>query len=240
MEAFKGIRAVEIAGEDGLIFYASGDSLDVANQYITALNTALLHAASAQNAPPWLYEAVPSYDSLMIVFDLTRIDYHGVYQFVRNLPVKLKGTDAGGQKHRLPVWYGAPEANDLALVSTETGLSKNQIIDIHQQSSYRVYAVGFAPGFAYLGELDKRLSTPRLANPRKAVPQGAVAIADRQTAVYPGVSPGGWHLLGLCPLAMYLPEAAQPIRLRTGDSVEFYAIGEQQYRSWPNDGSGED
>ncbi|MDC8831227.1 5-oxoprolinase subunit B family protein [Alteromonas gilva] len=234
MKAFNGIRAVKIAGEDGLIFYASGDSLDTANQVIATLRQALLTHPSQQTTPDWLCEAVPAYDSLMVVFDISRIDYHGVYQYVRDLPLSVSESEhtGAGQTHRLPVWYGAPVANDLALVSASTGLDEAQIITLHQQVAYRVYAVGFAPGFAYLGELDERLAMPRLANPRKAVPQGAVAIADRQTAVYPGVSPGGWHLLGLCPVPLYVPGDSQPIRLQTGDTVEFYAINQQQYRDW--------
>jgi len=91
--------------------------------------------------------------------------------------------------------------------------------------------VGFAPGFAYLGELAAELTTPRLANPRQAVPKGAVAIADRQTAVYPDVSPGGWHLLGLCPVDLYKPGATEPTLMQAGDKVEFYAISEDEYHA---------
>ena len=234
MRAFVAVRAVETAGEDGLIFYAAGDNLAELNQHITALREAIDAAR-----PQWLLELVPSYDSLMLVFDMLAVDYHEVYQFVAALPLSSAHGKLSSALHRLPVWYGAPEANDLALISQATGLPEADIIKRHQAQTYTVYAVGFAPGFAYLGELDVSLATPRLANPRKAVPKGAVAIADRQTAVYPDVSPGGWHLLGLCPVALYAPGSNEPVLLQAGDQVAFYAISEAQYHAWPVTPEGE-
>ncbi len=226
MQPFGTIRAVQTAGEDGLIFYTSGADLATQNQAVTALHQALI-----AHRPHWLTELVPSYDSLMLMFDMSEVDFHGVYQFVKQLPIANTSSQTASTLHRLPVWYGAPEANDLELVSTATGLSAEEIIERHQQSAYTVFAVGFAPGFAYLGELAAELDTPRLANPRKAIPKGAVAIADRQTAVYPDVSPGGWHLLGLCPVSLYKPGAKEPTLMQAGDKVEFYAISEDEYHA---------
>lgn len=234
MQVFSAVRAIESAGEDGLIFYAAGDSLAERNLQITKLCEAINIAR-----PQWLLELVPSYDSLMLVFDMRAVDYHKVYQFVATLPLSSSNVHKSSALHRLPVWYGAPEANDLALIGQATGLAETDIIQRHQAHAYTVYAVGFAPGFAYLGELDVSLTTPRLANPRKAVPRGAVAIADRQTAVYPDVSPGGWHLLGLCPVALYAPGSNEQVLLQAGDKVEFYAISEAQYRAWPTTREGE-
>ena len=92
-----------------------------------------------------------------------------------------------------------------------------------------MYAIGFAPGFAYLGEVDERIATPRLATPRQNVPAGAVGIADRQTAVYPAQSPGGWNLIGRCPLQMFAPHSAEPMPVRVGDRVRFEAIDRATY-----------
>lgn len=236
IHGFGAIRAVELAGEDGLIFYAEGESLTAKNNVVKALYQAITNAS-----PVWLLECVPSYDSLMIQFDMLLVDYHQVYGFISQLPTGQESDEKAGCLHRLPVWYGAPVANDLALISQVTGLEQENIIELHQRLTYQVFAVGFAPGFAYLGELDESLSTPRLANPRKAVPKGAVAIADRQTAVYPDESPGGWHLLGLCPVQLYAPtNTDSPTLLKAGDSVEFYAISQHEYEQWSKQHEGAD
>ena len=108
-------------------------------------------------------------------------------------------------------------------------LSVEQTIDLHCATEYRVYAIGFAPGFAYLGEIDERLAAPRLATPRLKVPTGAVAIADRQTAVYPAPSPGGWNLIGLCPTPMFNPQQVPHMPVNVGDRVQFYPIDQAQY-----------
>jgi KipI family sensor histidine kinase inhibitor len=92
-----------------------------------------------------------------------------------------------------------------------------------------VYAIGFAPGFAYLGEVDKRIAAARLATPRQKVPRGAVGIADRQTAVYPAVSPGGWNLIGLCPQRMFDPVARPTMPVAVGDRVKFDAISRDEF-----------
>ena len=108
-------------------------------------------------------------------------------------------------------------------------ISVDEVIEIHQQQEYRVYAIGFAPGFAYLGEVDERIAAPRLATPRQKVPRGAVAIADRQTAVYPAVSPGGWNLIGLCPTRMFNPENDPSMPVQVGDRVRFAAIDRDDF-----------
>jgi KipI family sensor histidine kinase inhibitor len=100
---------------------------------------------------------------------------------------------------------------------------------LHQATEYQVYAIGFAPGFAYLGQVDERIAAPRLSTPRQKVPRGAVAIADRQTAVYPAPSPGGWNLIGLCPTAMFSPASEPIMPVTVGDRVRFEAIDKSRY-----------
>jgi KipI family sensor histidine kinase inhibitor len=92
-----------------------------------------------------------------------------------------------------------------------------------------VYAIGFAPGFAYLGQVDERIAAPRLATPRQKVPRGAVGIADRQTAIYPAASPGGWNLIGLCPQSMFDPNADPSMPVQVGDRVRFKGIDRQSF-----------
>ena len=110
-----------------------------------------------------------------------------------------------------------------------TSLIPADVINIHTATEYRVYAIGFAPGFAYLGQVDERIAAPRLATPRLKVPRGAVAIADQQTAVYPAESPGGWNLIGMCPTPMFDPLRDPPMPVAVGGRVRFEAVDRATY-----------
>ncbi len=225
MSPFGAIRSIEPAGMDGVILYFDGDSLITRNNHCQAWEHALLSASF-----PWLRDTLPAYDSLLIVFDIRQVDNHQVYHALRQLNIASDAAKKAGTMHRLPVWYGAPTANDLKHIAAQTGLTEEEVIACHQQTTYRVYAVGFAPGFAYMGEVDDRIACPRLDTPRDKVPEGAVAIADNQTAVYPQSSPGGWNLLGLCPLSMFDGSETYTARLAVGDEVRFEAIDDATFR----------
>jgi KipI family sensor histidine kinase inhibitor len=177
-----------------------------------------------------LVDLVPSYASLLIIYDPMRTDHLSVAHRVREAVAELDtGGEDAGREVILPVYY-APEAGaDLEALAAHAGLSMEQVIELHAGSEYRVYAIGFAPGFAYLGEVDIRIAAPRLATPRLRVPRGSVAIADRQTAVYPAVSPGGWNLIGRCPLRMFDPGASPPMPVAVGDRVRFEPVGRQRF-----------
>jgi KipI family sensor histidine kinase inhibitor len=123
--------------------------------------------------------------------------------------------------HELPVRYGGDDGPDLASVAEEIGRSPADVIALHAATTYEVLFLGFAPGFAYLGELPAPLVVPRLATPRPRVPAGSVAIAGSMTAVYPHASPGGWRLLGRTDARLFDPGATPPARLRPGDRVRF-------------------
>ncbi|GGW88924.1 5-oxoprolinase subunit B family protein [Alteromonas halophila] len=230
MTPFDAIRGIEPAGMDGIILYFSGDSLTTRNNHCQAWEHALLNASFA-----WLKDTLPAYDSLLIVFDIRQVDNHHVYHALRQLNVVSDTSQVEGKRHSLPVWYGAPAANDLRHIAAHSGITTDDVIRIHQQALYRVFAVGFAPGFAYMGEVDDRIACPRLSTPRDKVPQGAVAIADNQSAVYPQSSPGGWNLLGLCPLSMFDGSETYTARLAVGDTVTFEAIDEATYREMKDD-----
>ncbi len=130
----------------------------------------------------------------------------------------------------IPVWYDPSVGWDLEAVSRRHGLATEELIARHCAPVYHVYAVGFLPGFGYLGRLDTRLATPRLATPRAKIPAGSVAIADRQTAVYPMESPGGWSILGRTPLKMFDPRRTPASLTQVGMEVRFTAIEREHYR----------
>jgi inhibitor of KinA len=131
----------------------------------------------------------------------------------------------------LPVWYHPSVAPDLEWLAEENGFSVDTVIDLHSDPTYFAYATGFAPGFCYLGTTSPKLAVPRLATPRSEVPAGSVALADQQTAVYPGPSPGGWRLIGSCPLRLFNLKTAPPALLTIGDSVRFEPVSESEFRA---------
>ena len=217
---------IRIAGENSLIVYF-GDSPSQSIASEVAATAAQLRTILGT----LLIDLVPSYASLLVIYDPYNTDHHAVRAAIRRTLANPIDTDNGqsGALVTLPVYYSTESGPDLQSLADNAGLSIEEVITIHQQSEYRVYAIGFAPGFAYLGELDPRIAAPRLATPRQKVPRGAVAIADRQTAVYPAEAPGGWNLIGLCPELMFDPNVEPSMPVQVGDRVHFKAIERQTY-----------
>lgn len=216
---------IEVAGQNAfIVYFAEQASAAVSAQIQAAVRNI---RAGMQDC---LVDLVPSYASLLVIFDLDRCDSYSVRRQLRDALQQLDAADAAaGELVTLPVYYSSESGPDLEIVAERGGLSVAQVIEIHQQQEYRVYAIGFAPGFAYLGEVDERIAAPRLATPRQKVPRGAVAIADRQTAVYPARSPGGWNLIGLCPTRMFDPERNFSMPVKVGDRVRFEAISRDDF-----------
>ena len=218
---------IEIAGQNAfIVYFAEQTSAAVSAQIQAAVDNILGSMADS------IVDLVPSYASLLVIFDLDRSDPYAIRQGLRIALADLDGTDAAaGDLVTLPVYYSLESGPDLEVIAERGNISVEDVIDIHQQQEYRVYAIGFAPGFAYLGEVDERIAAPRLATPRTKVPRGAVAIADRQTAVYPAQSPGGWNLIGLCPTRMFDPQKQPSMPVEVGDRIQFKAIDRKEFLS---------
>jgi len=216
---------IEIAGENALIIYfADQATAEVASQIYQAQQLIRTKCGAV------LIDLIPSYASILVIFDVFKSDH---LQLKRTLNTCLYAIQVNntvtGDLVELPAYYGLECAPDLTALAKRAGLTIAEVINIHQSQEYRVYAIGFAPGFAYLGDVDSRIATPRLATPRMKVPKGAIAIADRQTAVYPSISPGGWNLIGLCPTAMFTPENNAIMPVNVGDRVKFCAIDYNEF-----------
>ncbi|MBR9910807.1 MAG: 5-oxoprolinase subunit PxpB [Gammaproteobacteria bacterium] len=213
------------AGENSVVVYFS----EHASPEVSAR---VQHTAGRlpQLLGPALIDLVPSYASLLVIYDPARCGQLELRQTIRKAAAGSSEDRATEKLVELPTWYSTAAGPDLEPLARHAGLAIEEVIELHQALEYRVYAIGFAPGFAYLGELDPRIAKPRLATPRAKVPRGAVAIADRQTAVYPAASPGGWNLIGLCPVTLFDPEADPPMPLQVGDRVRFRAIEQDEYR----------
>ena len=157
-------------------------------------------------------------------------DHLEIRSCIRKVLSQLGESDSSeGNLVILPAYYSPESGPDLEALAQRADLSIEEVIKIHSEMEYRVYAIGFAPGFAYLGEVDERIAAPRLSTPRTRVPRGAIAIADRQTAVYPAVSPGGWNLIGLCPTRMFDPKAEPTMPVQVGDRIRFNPISRDEF-----------
>ena len=177
-----------------------------------------------------LVDLVPSYASVLILYNPLRTDHLSVARRIRDVVSNVSAPAA--LEHRtvvLPVYYAPEVGADLELLAERVDLPISGVVELHTSAEYRVYAIGFAPGFAYLGEVDERIAAPRLATPRALVPRGSVAIADRQTAVYPSVSPGGWNLIGRCPVPMFDPDVQPSMPVSVGDTVRFEPISRERF-----------
>ena len=181
--------------------------------------------------PAWLRNLQPAYSSLMVAFDTCSVDHAEVEATLKKYEERAEATSA--QKRRtveIPVCYGGEFGPDLDDVAKVHGLKPSEVIELHASRTYYAYFLGFAPGFAYLGDLAEEIATPRLETPRKKVAAGSVGIAGKQTAVYPFATPGGWRVIGRTPLTIF-QSARKPMELVSiGDQVRFRPITHEEFR----------
>jgi inhibitor of KinA len=225
------------------IFPIADDALTVEfGQSISpALHEQVCRLDQALAAQPFagLRETVPAYASLGVFYAPDQVArayptypsaQAAVISHIEHLLRALPPSDSLPRRQvTLPVCYDLRCGPDLPFVAQQHGLCVEEVIARHTAPVYRVFMLGFLPGFAYLGLVDEHLATPRRPTPRPHVPAGSVGIAGRQTGIYPTTSPGGWQLIGRTPVRMFDPFAPQPARLQPGDEVCFYPI---PYEEW--------
>lgn len=172
-------------------------------------------------------EVLPTFRSLMVYYDPLKISYQKLVRKLRACPDQMLA-NRSDQKVILevPCCYDGP---DLDSMEELTGLSREQIIEIHSGVDYKIYMMGFLPGFVYLGGLDSRICAPRLQTPRTRIEPGSVGIGGSQTGVYPVASPGGWRILGYTPLKFYDPSREDPILCKAGEYIRFVPISRVEY-----------
>ncbi len=208
---------------DSTVVITLGEGADVG----TTLRAQALAAAIARRPPAGLIEAVPAYGRVALFFDGVKAG--GLDAVRAALPVSAgaasaEAAPAVSRLLEVPVCYGGEYGPDLEEVAAQGARSAAEVIARHAGADYFVHAIGFVPGFPYLGGLPAELATPRRATPRPRVPAGAVGIGGTQTGIYPFETPGGWNLIGRTPLALFDAAREQPSFLRAGDRVKFRAI----------------
>ena len=186
----------------------------------TALNTRAIALAAALKKRRDVRQAIAGYASVTVQFDPDQTNHEALGAAIKRLASKRPPMAEPGRLHRIPVIYDGP---DMEAVSAVLGLSQSKIVEIHTRPIYRVFLVGFVPGWGYLGPLPEELELPRRQVPRTKVPAGSVAIAGRQTGIYPLPTPGGWHLIGRTSVKLFLPDSDPPCLFRAGDRVKFFA-----------------
>jgi inhibitor of KinA len=163
-------------------------------------------------------DAVASYCGVTVYYEPEQVSYSAIHDLVLALSPRLRTRAKSGRLHEVPVVYGGAELEETA---AQLGLEVAALVKMHSDKVYSVFLIGFLPGQPYLGSLPARLQLPRAATPRARVPAGSVAIAGRQTIVYPWASPSGWHVLGHTSVLLFHPNRHPPALLRAGDRVRF-------------------
>jgi KipI family sensor histidine kinase inhibitor len=218
---------VETAAMDALMVRLF-DTIDEANMaWVIAADQALRGAFGAA-----LIDLVPSYTTLLVHYDCEQLDHSAACKLINQALSGLSPADTqAGELHDIPVWYDESVGPELPLVAKRAGLSVDELIQQHCNHDYCVFALGFAPGYGFMGLVDEALATPRLKTPRRKVAAGSVGIADRQTAIYPLLSPGGWNILGRTNVPLFeYAKRGEPL-FRPGDKVRFRAISREEFEA---------
>lgn len=206
---------------------------DIIDEEINRKVINLMKSIEKSSLSDYIYEMIPTYRSLMIIYNPLKIVFNNLINTVKDMESNLKILE----KHeknivKIPVLYGNDFGPDIETVAKHNGLKIEDVIKLHSEAEYLVYMLGFTPGFTYLGGMNNKLETPRLANPRVKIPEGSVGIAGKQTGVYPIESPGGWQLIGRTPIKLYDPKRENPILLKAGDYVKFIPITKDEFNKF--------
>ncbi len=182
-------------------------------------------------------DVVVGYCSVTVYYNPLELDFDMLVEVIREVGAAPPGGAPVEPRHiHVDVCYGGEYGPDLAEVAAYAGGSEDDVVGLHTGVTYRVYMLGFLPGFAYMATVDPRLALPRRASPRTRVAAGSVAIAAGQTGIYPSDSPGGWHVIGRTHVAPYEPAREEPFLFRPGDRVTYHSVTraefEEAHREW--------
>jgi inhibitor of KinA len=195
-----------------------------------------------QNKFVGLLDIIAAYSSVTIVYDLVVIKsqttvsaFDFVKEFIETGIERSRAVSPPPEKHlRIPVCYEDEFAPDMVFLCDARKVTREEVIEIHSGKKYKVYMIGFLPGFAYMAEVDQRIAMPRKLKPREKIQAGSVGIAGIQTGIYPLDSPGGWQIIGRTPLKLFSPDRDVPVLLEAGNRVEFFPVSKKEFAELEN------
>jgi len=214
-------------GDQGLIIEFEAERSLQTHKKVTSIFEAL-----HKNLLEGVYNIIPAYHSLVISFDALIVSFDVVQRWVNQAYATNKKSNTPNVAYKLPVCYDTSFGFDQISIADRLDLTIDKMIELHVGIDYRIYCIGFMPGFTYLGYLQDPLVGKRLDIPRTIVPKGSVGIAGLQTGIYPADLPGGWEIIGRCPIPTFLPELVEPFPFKIGDSFCFYKISKEEYECW--------
>jgi len=213
------------AGDRALVVEVGDKIEETANAKIRGLNIAISNSSF-----PGIVEMVPTYRSIMVIYDPIKIEFSDLVNKIKSLEGSINEMSIPeANVIEISTLYDGEYGPDIQFVAEHNKLSVDEVINIHTSVEYLIYMLGFTPGFSYLGGMSNKIETPRLENPRAKIPAGSVGIGGKQTGIYPIESPGGWQLIGRTPVKLYDPERSEPILLKAGDYIKFKAINKKEY-----------
>lgn len=224
---------LETVAFDSLMVRLFSDIDEAHMPWVLAAEAAIHQALGAE-----ALDIVPSYTTLLVQLDITRLSLPEARQRIGHALDGLAPLSASaGTLHEIPVWYDPSVGPELPMIAERLGVSMDAVIKRHCAHDYSVFALGFAPGYGFMGLVEEALATPRLSTPRQKVAAGSVGIADRQTAIYPAPSPGGWNLLGRTAVKLFDRKREGYTLFQPGDRVRFVAIDREAFEAQGGDTS---
>jgi len=216
-----------IAGDRALVVEFGDKIEEQVNSKIRSLTVAI-----QQEGIIGINETIPTYRSLMVIYDPMIMELDELISVIKSIIVKMHELELPGAKViEIPTLYGGEYGPDIKFVADHNKILIDEVIKIHTDREYLIYMIGFTPGFPYLGGMSDKIEAPRLQKPRTKIPVGSVGIAGKQTGIYPVESPGGWQLIGRTPVKLYDPCRKDPVLLNAGDYIKFISIDENEYKN---------
>ncbi len=211
-------------GDSGLLIEIGNEISDEINDKVLTFTNLIENELGSS-----IVETIPAYNSVLIIYDTLELNYDDLLSKVKSLEENISVINKSKNRIvHIPTVYGGEYGEDLKIVADYNGLRKEEVIDIHSSTLYRVYMLGFTPGFPYLGGMSKKIATPRKKTPRKQIEKGSVGIGGNQTGIYSTNSPGGWQIIGRSPLEFFDIKKAKSL-INPGDFLKFESVDENEY-----------